>query len=339
MAEPSPPPAGEPGGEPIPPAPPLSAEEAPPLPPPPPPPLPEAALSEIVTGDDERAALESLRADLASAAETSSSADDGDEAQAAATATIRACAAVSDGMLLRMLRARKLDVAAARALLQDDMAWRLSEKPEAATQADIPNALPGGCWRLLGLTRGAEEETADVSSELSSLSTQFPIIWIRVGLWNPGDYGVPEYLKLIEYFVERALTVGRRFVVLFDMEGWRLSFGFHLGKISTLVSTLQNHYPERLQAALLMRTPRIFSTAWRVIEPWLDPVTAAKVAYLPSAEEPDPEGTEHGDNAELAALLAAGIPRELIPAAYGGLVDGDSIPVPNLHGEPNITAT
>ena len=54
---------------------------------------------------------------------------------------------------------------------------------------------------------------------------------------------------------------------------------------------------------LIARAPRLFAASWRVIEPWLDPVTAAKVVWVPT----DAAG-------ETRALLDAGIKREELPA-------------------------
>ena len=46
--------------------------------------------------------------------------------------------------------------------------------------------------------------------------------------------------------------MGERFIVIFD-KGWKLSHAMHMRKIKRLISTLQDHYPERLEAAILMR--------------------------------------------------------------------------------------
>lgn len=39
----------------------------------------------------------------------------------------------------------------------------------------------------------------------------------------------------------------------------------------------QNYYPETMGKFYIINPPFGFSTAWRVIRPWLDPVTAAKI--------------------------------------------------------------
>ena len=92
------------------------------------------------------------------------------------------------------------------------------------------------------------------------------------------------------------------------------------------MSTVQDHYPERLRAALLLRAPRVFAAAWAAIAPWLDAATAAKVSFVPPADA----------DAERQALLDAGVPAASLPKRYGGAIDDDAIPVPNFHGEPNV---
>jgi len=109
---------------------------------------------------------------------------------------------------------------------------------------------------------------------------------------------------------------------MFDLAGWKLSHALHLRKVHTLVQTLQDHYPERLQAALLLRAPMIFSSAWALIKPVIDPVTAAKVAFISKKEELD-------------TCVKHGITPAMLPEAYGGKASGP-FPHPNLPGEPNL---
>jgi hypothetical protein len=132
--------------------------------------------------------------------------------------------------------------------------------------------------------------------------------------------------QFVVFFCERMCQMGQGFVVIFDMSGWKLSHALQLRKVNALVSTLQDHYPERLIAAKLLRTPGIFSAAWKAIRPWLDPVTAAKVSFISSKAEKD-------------AFTSAGVPESLIPQTYGGTLDPAAIPVPNLPGEPAVSVT
>lgn len=47
------------------------------------------------------------------------------------------------------------------------------------------------------------------------------------------------------------------------------------------VDLLGTHYPERLGAYFLVDTPIIFQALWKVVKPWLDPVTAGKLVFVP----------------------------------------------------------
>ena len=218
-----------------------------------------------------------------------------------------AAAAIELKACRRFLRARQHDVRKAAALLAADIAWRSEIKPEEITQASIPTALPTGSWRSLGVTGAG-----------------LPVLWVQVGRWQPHLYSLEEYVAYVVYFLERLTHVGERFIVLLDMAGWRFSHALQLRKVGALIKTLQEHYPERLEAARLLHTPGIFSAAWKLIRPLIDPVTAAKVVFVASGEE-------------CSALKELGMPPELIPSTYGGSLEVATIPVPNLPGEPNIT--
>ena len=148
----APPPVPEGSATDLPPAPPAAPREA--APPAPPEPAPAAALAETPADDDERAALAELEAALGATTDPPADAS----------------------TLLRFLRARQRDVAKAKAFYLEDVAWRAQWRPSEVAQADVPAALPSGTWRSLGLTEDARAA----------------VLWIRVELWNPGDYDVDE---------------------------------------------------------------------------------------------------------------------------------------------------
>lgn len=206
----------------------------------------------------------------------------------------------------RFWRARNGNAAKAAAFLAADVAWRKENKPEAITQKDLPIALPTGAWRVLGLSAAGN-----------------PVLLVSTALWQPHLYDVDEYGKYVAYFCEHMCAMGSRFVVLFDMAGWQFSHAVHLKKVFKLIDTVQNHYPERLSAALLLRAPFLFNASWKVIRPWIDPNTAKKVQFTSGAA------------GEKAAFDAAGVPADILPKAYGGTRAAPA-PVPGLAGEPDV---
>ena len=130
--------------------------------------------------------------------------------------------------------------------------------------------------------------------------------------------------SFVMYFLEHQAQMGERAIVIWDMAGWKFSYALQLRKTGALIKTLQEHYPERLEAALLFHTPGIFNAAWKLIRPMVDPVTAAKVEFVPSG-------------GERAALEARGVPSKLMPKPYGGPLEVNNVPVPNIPGVPNVT--
>ena len=209
---------------------------------------------------------------------------------------------------LRFLVARNFDVSKAAPFLEADLAWRKSYAPSEVTQASVPRVLPSGHWRSLG------------TMQVEGVSVA--VIWVQVSLFWPGQYDVPEFHALLVYFLERLGQVAEQFVFLFDMAGWRISHGLHLRKVHAHITTLQEHYPERLRAALLVGVPAIFFASWKLIRLMLDPVTASKVFFLRGGESQAAELLEHID-------------KSVLPVRYGGERRDEDTPVP---GELFLTA-
>ena len=207
---------------------------------------------------------------------------------------------------LRFSRARQGNLVKAERFLAADLEWREQTKPETLTQDDVMSCLGSGQWRLLGKS-----------------SSGFAVLFICTAYWNPTAYDAPYYGRFVTWFIERMVRIGERFVVVLDFEGWKLSHGLQLRKIFALISTLQDHFPERLEAAVLMRVPTIFQATWRVAKTFFDPITAAKVHFV-----------AHGAEAEHEALRTWGA-WALWPKSYGGPATAP-VPCPNIPGEPNV---
>ena len=93
-----------------------------------------------------------------------------------------------------------------------------------------------------------------------------------------------------------------------------------------LVDVAQNQYPERLRRILMVNAPFAFKAAWKLISPWLDPVTRGKIAFVSKKEALEELGQQ--GVMDMAA----------IPVGLGGERPDDNIPTPNdLTGqEPNV---
>lgn len=63
-------------------------------------------------------------------------------------------------------------------------------------------------------------------------------------------------------------------------------FGFSTGDMNPamakqFVDLSAIHYPERLGAYVVIDAPFIFEGLWRLVKPWLDPVTVQKIVFVP----------------------------------------------------------
>lgn len=70
--------------------------------------------------------------------------------------------------------------------------------------------------------------------------------------------------------------------IVFDMNGFGMN-NMDYQSVKFLVSCFQTFYPESLGQVLVVDAPWIFNGCWVVIKPWLDPVVASKIKFIPSS--------------------------------------------------------
>jgi hypothetical protein len=114
-------------------------------------------------------------------------------------------------------------------------------------------------------------------------TTGRPAIFIYARKHNKNDRNLEELRLLIIYTMEtiikRTKPDEERMLICFDLTDFRMScMDYEMVKL--LISILEFNYPETLSSALIINAPFIFYACWAVIRPWLDPVTAAKVAFV-----------------------------------------------------------
>jgi hypothetical protein len=195
---------------------------------------------------------------------------------------------------LRALQANDYDERQALRLLHDTATWREKYKPESVTAADLPNSLPTRTWVPGGLSREG-----------------WPVLECYVARWRPNEYDFDEHNRLIGFLFTRALARNpnaERFLVLFDMEGWKLEHGSPhcMRLVLSMVSLTQVQFCERLGAAVLVNVPAIFRLAWAMIKPMIDERTSSRV-FL------------YGSNArEWRAAIAQYVDDDNLPVLLGG---------------------
>ena len=114
--------------------------------------------------------------------------------------------------------------------------------------------------------------------------------------------------KLMKYHIyvnEQCMKISSQRVVLFDMEGMSRH---HLDRrglaiLKQFIEIDQRHYPETLHKLYIVNAPRLLWVGYKIVEPWLDPATAAKVEIL---------------GANYQAILREKIGVENLPESLGG---------------------
>ncbi|CAD7928398.1 unnamed protein product [Amoebophrya sp. A25] len=180
----------------------------------------------------------------------------------------------TDQMLIRFLQARNFDHEKTELMLRKSLRWRSKLGEINHENTDFSPSFRTQSWTCLGTSTNGE-----------------PILFVRAGRWNPQDYSVQQYERYLEYYITavgRMADVAaskthpfcRGFLILFDLRDWAVWHAKYFKHIGALVHVTQDHHPQRLGKAYLINAPKLFGVAWKVISPWLNERTRAKVTFL-----------------------------------------------------------
>lgn len=172
----------------------------------------------------------------------------------------------SDSCLKRYLRARSWHVKKAEKMLRDSLTWREQFRPHEIRWEDVSH----------------EGETGKLYRTNFYAKNGDSVLVLAPGRQNTNNHD--NQIKHLVYCLENAVTFlpeGREQMVwLIDYRGWTLRMSPPLKTSRETLNILQNHYPERLSAALLYNSPPVFEVFWRMIRPFMDPKTVKKVKFI-----------------------------------------------------------
>ncbi|KAG7096421.1 hypothetical protein E1B28_003860 [Marasmius oreades] len=214
---------------------------------------------------------------------------------------------MDDATLLRFLRARKFDVTAAKAMLLDCEKWRqevgvddIMKNFDFKEKEQVDKYYPQYYHKMDKDGRPIYIELLgnfDYKA-LYGLTTQDRLI--KQLVWDYEKFittRLPACSKLVGYPVETSCTI-------LDLSYISLTNFYHVKDyVSQAIAIGQNRYPESMGKFYIVNAPYLFSTVWSLIKPWLDEVTAAKIAILGSNYQPE---------------LLKQIPAENLPKYLGG---------------------
>jgi hypothetical protein len=197
---------------------------------------------------------------------------------------------VDDRIALRFLRARKWDVDAAENMLVETLRYRTTFQGigiDAITLKSVMNEIREG----KSFFHGVDKEGR-------------PISYIKVRNHDPARTEQLEGQRFQLFMMEYGKTLLKAPVetvtMLFDMTDCGRK-NLDLKTLQFTVSSLQNYYPESLGKVLVYNSSWLVYGIWKVVRPWLDPVTAAKVQFVDKNQlgehiDADQLLTEYGGN-------------------------------------------
>lgn len=143
-----------------------------------------------------------------------------------------------------------------------------------------------------------------------------PVIFVRVSHHRRARGAAGRVKRFICWVLDVAAATNDptanpdgKMVGVFDMRNIAVEC-LDAGALKSIFELLQAHFPERLALMTFVDAPLMFWAVWRVVAPFVDPVTRAKISFASAAE------------------VAASLPPSVAPAVLGG--DAPLVPVSDV---------
>merc|ERR1712080_51597 len=214
---------------------------------------------------------------------------------------------LDNASLLRFLRARKFDLAKAKQMFVEGEEWRkkygtdtILEDFQYHEKPLVASMYPQYYHKTDKEGRPVYfEELGRVNlTEMLKITTQERML--RNLVWEYESFAnkrLPACSREAGYLVETSCTI-------MDLKGISISTASQVLSYVREASYIgQNYYPERMGKFYLINAPYGFSTAFKLFEPFLDPVTVSKIHILGASYQKE---------------LLKQIPAENLPVKFGG---------------------
>mmetsp|Transcript_6307 Transcript_6307/g.11240 ORF Transcript_6307/g.11240 Transcript_6307/m.11240 type:complete len:281 (-) Transcript_6307:1832-2674(-) len=177
---------------------------------------------------------------------------------------------LDDACLHRYLRARDFKLDKAFSMLNASIKWRRDYGV-----VDI----------MLGDLTKIEQESESGKLYMNGLDKLGrPLLYMKPKLQNSKQSD--SQIQHLVYTLERciaAMPAGvEKLVLVIDFSGFSMRNAPSISQQKETLSILQNHTPERLGVALCFNAPSLFFGLYKIIKPFVDPVTASKIQFLSS---------------------------------------------------------
>lgn len=195
--------------------------------------------------------------------------------------------------LLRFLRARKFDVDKAFEMLKNDVEWRSHDSrknlrlqtAEQVLQCDLTEMYKYfPTW-----VQGYDKQHRPISWRQFGKFEIWNVLTLT-SMENIVKFHAWESEQAIRLMEEQSIRTGyniETFIIVVDAAGWglRLATSDAYTFIKGMISTDSDHYPERLGMCIVINAPYALSFAWKVIAPFIDEVSKAKIKILGGSKD------------------------------------------------------
>ncbi|KAF9571512.1 hypothetical protein EC968_000475 [Mortierella alpina] len=170
-----------------------------------------------------------------------------------------------DACLIRYLKSKKWNLQESKQAVQDTIHWREEYKP------NVPNKEM--LWT----------ETAPGKLYVSGFDMESrPLLYMKPRLEN--TTASPAQIRHVVFHLEVALALMpegvQNLCIIIDFAGSSMTKNPGVSVARDILHVLGNHYPERLCRAYIIHAPWFFFPFYKLVSPFIDPVTKAKLNFV-----------------------------------------------------------
>ncbi|KAI8337695.1 CRAL-TRIO domain-containing protein [Chlamydoabsidia padenii] len=188
---------------------------------------------------------------------------------------------LTTGTLKRYMRARKWDYEAAKTMLENTVKWRRDYRPDELDPDYIKPEAETGKMYFNGFDKCGR-----------------PVWIMRPRLQNSKD--AERQIKNIVFSLERGIRLMpdkvENIAIIVDFKDSSSSHNPSLNTCKKFLDILGNHYPERLGIAFVVKSPWFFFVTFKMIAPFMDPITRAKIKFVYDSVDGKQENTKATTN-------------------------------------------
>ncbi|KAJ2083244.1 hypothetical protein H4R24_000981 [Coemansia sp. RSA 988] len=179
---------------------------------------------------------------------------------------------LTDQRILIYLRASKGNREHATKRLRDTLEWRCTYRPHAITPEEMREEGATGKLYVNGFDIGGRPVIYMYSHRENTKSAEGQLRWVV--------FTMEQAIRSMVEGVTKATMV-------IDVSQYSMLQATPLSTAREFLRILESHYPERLHMALVLSPPSYFVMFYRIVAPFIDSVTKAKIAFVDVAGNKD----------------------------------------------------